>query len=192
MPLQLEEKPNISLNISGQKFIYYQDYVSYLNGPDREYKSEKIIFAGYGIDDPNYSDYKNINVKGKVVVALGGEPKDENDDYFINGKNKSKWSILRQEIDNKKRVARSKGALALIIIDNYLHGGNAYYGCPWWFDTYPQKKRFDWVHILGKSKKPWYIFRPHSQACPNGEFLRFEHHNIQDQASGFHLQSRGY
>ena len=122
VPLQLEEKPNISLNISGQKFIYYQDYVSYLNGPDREYKAEEIIFAGYGIDDPNYSDYKNINVKGKVVVALGGEPKDENDEYFINGKNKSKWSILRQEIDNKKRVARNKGALALIIIDNYLHG----------------------------------------------------------------------
>ena len=121
VPLQLEEKPNISLNISGQKFIYYQDYVSYLNGPDREYKSEEIIFAGYGIDDPNYSDYKNINVKGKVVVALGGEPKDKNDEYFINGRNKSKWSILRQEIDNKKRAAMSNGALALIIIDNYLH-----------------------------------------------------------------------
>ena len=122
VPLQLEEEPNISLNISGQELIYYQDYVSYLNGPDREYKSEEIIFAGYGIDDPNYSDYKNINVKGKVVVALGGEPKDKNDEYYINGKNKSKWSILRQEIDNKKRVARSKGALAIIIIDNYLHG----------------------------------------------------------------------
>ena len=95
---------------------------SYLNGPDREYKSKEIVFAGYGIDDPNYSDYKNINVKGKVVVALGGEPKDKNNEYFINGKNKSKWSILRQEIDNKKRVAKSNGALAVIIIDNYLHG----------------------------------------------------------------------
>ncbi|GIR20920.1 MAG: hypothetical protein CM15mP36_01270 [Flavobacteriales bacterium] len=52
----------------------------------------------------NYSDYKNIDVNGKVVVALGGEPKDNNNDYFINGKNKSKWSILRQEIDNKKRL----------------------------------------------------------------------------------------
>ena len=56
-----------------------------------------------------------------MVVALGGEPKDKNDEYFIKGENKSKWSILRQEIDNKKRVARSNGALALIIIDNYLH-----------------------------------------------------------------------
>ena len=55
VPLQLEEKPNISLNSSGQKFIYYQDYVSYLNGPDREYNSEDIVFVGYGIDDPNYS-----------------------------------------------------------------------------------------------------------------------------------------
>ena len=83
VPLQLEEKPDISLNISGQKFIYYRDYVSYLNGPDREYKSEDIIFVGYGIDDPNYSDYKNIDVKGKVVVAIGGEPKDKSNDYQI-------------------------------------------------------------------------------------------------------------
>ena len=121
VPLQLEEKPNISLNISGLKFIYYQDYVSYLNGPDKEYKFKEIVFVGYGIDDANYSDYKNIDVNGKVVVALGGEPKDNNNDYFINGKNKSKWSILRQEIDNKKRVARKNGALALIVVDDYLH-----------------------------------------------------------------------
>ena len=121
VPLQFEEKPKISLNISGQKFIYYQDYVSYLNGADKEYKFKEIVFVGYGIDDANYSDYKNIDVNGKVVVALGGEPKDNNNDYFIKGKNKSKWSILRQEIDNKKRVARSNGALALIIIDDYLH-----------------------------------------------------------------------
>ena len=121
VPLQLEDKPDIKLNISGQKFIYYQDYVSYLNGPDREYKSKEIVFVGYGIDDPNYSDYKNIDVKGKVVVALGGEPLDNNNQYFINGKNKSKWSILRQEIDNKRKIARNNGALALIIIDDYLH-----------------------------------------------------------------------
>ena len=46
VPLQLEDKPNISLNISNQKFIYYQDYISYANGPDRNYESVEIIFAG--------------------------------------------------------------------------------------------------------------------------------------------------
>ena len=55
----MEDKPNISLNISNQKFVYYQDYISYANGLDRNYESVEIIFAGYGIDDPSYSDYLN-------------------------------------------------------------------------------------------------------------------------------------
>jgi len=120
VPLQLEDKPNISLNISNQKFIYYQDYISYANGPDRNYDSVEIIFAGYGIDDPAYSDYLNIDVKNKIVVAIGGEPLDENENYFINGNSKSKWSNSREEIGLKKSIAKNKGAQALILVDDYL------------------------------------------------------------------------
>ena len=120
VPLQLEDKPNISLNISNQKFVYYQDYISYANGLDRNYESVEIIFAGYGIDDPAYSDYLNIDVKNKIVVAIGGEPLDENENYFINGKSKSKWSNSREEIGLKKSIAKNKGAQALILVDDYL------------------------------------------------------------------------
>ena len=120
VPLQLEDKPNISLNISNQKFVYYQDYISYANGPDRNYDSVEIIFAGYGIDDPAYSDYLNIDVKNKIVVAIGGEPLDENENYFINGNSKSKWSNSREEIGLKKSIAKNKGAQALILVDDYL------------------------------------------------------------------------
>ena len=120
VPLQLEDKPDISLSISNQKFIYYQDYISYANGPDKNYESVEIIFAGYGIDDPAYSDYLNIDVKNKVVVAIGGEPLDENKNYFINGNSKSKWSNSREEINVKKSVAKNKGAEALILVDEYL------------------------------------------------------------------------
>ena len=125
VPLQLEDKPNISLNISDQKFIYYQDYISYANGPDRNYESVEIIFVGYGIDDPAYSDYVNIDVKGKVVAVIGGEPMNNNE-YFINGKEKSKWSNSREEINLKTNVAKNKGALALIIVDDYLHRRYSY------------------------------------------------------------------
>ena len=120
VPLQLEDKPNISLNISNQKFVYYQDYISYANGLDRNYDSVEIIFAGYGIDDPAYSDYLNIDVKNKIVVAIGGEPLDENENYFINGNSKSKWSNSREEIGLKKSIAKNKGAQALILVDDYL------------------------------------------------------------------------
>jgi len=121
VPLQLEIKPDISLRISDQKFLYYQDYISYANGPDKNYNSVETIFAGYGIDDENYSDYSNLDVKGKIVVALGGEPLDENENYFINGKDKSKWSNSREEISLKRSTAKNNGALALIIIDDYLY-----------------------------------------------------------------------
>ena len=125
VPLQFESKPEINLNISNKDFSYYDDYISYKNGPDKIYANEDIIYAGYGIEDNLYSDYKDVNVKGKVVVVSGGEPK-KNNEYFINGKEKSKWSNIRQEINLKSETAKSKGALALIIVDEYLHRRYSY------------------------------------------------------------------
>jgi len=125
VPLQFENKPEISLNISDKYFTYYDDYISYQNGPDKIYSNEDILYAGYGIEDNRYSDYKDIDVKGKVVVVSGGEPM-KNNEYFINGKEKSKWSNIRQEINLKSETAKSKGALALIIVDEYLHRRYSY------------------------------------------------------------------
>ena len=126
VPLQFESKPKISLNISDKDFKYYDDYISYKNGPDKDYKDEDIIYAGYGIEDRKYNDYKDLNVNGKIVIVIGGEPKDKNDEFFINGKQKSKWSNIRQEINLKSKIAKSKGALALIIVDEYLHRRYSY------------------------------------------------------------------
>jgi len=38
----------------------------------------EMVFVGYGIDAPelDYSDYQNIDVNGKVVVMLAGQPRD--------------------------------------------------------------------------------------------------------------------
>ena len=74
--------------------------------------------------DPAYSDFNNLDVKNKVIVAFGGEPLDENGNYFINGVNRSKWSNSREEISLKKSIAKNKGALALILVDDYLFRRN--------------------------------------------------------------------
>ena len=121
VPLQLANKPEISLSISDKNFAYYDDYISYKNGPNKTYKNEDIIYVGYGIEDNKYNDYKGLDVNGKVVVIIGGEPRDSNEEYFINGKEKSKWSNSREEINLKSKIAKSKGALALVIVDEYLH-----------------------------------------------------------------------
>jgi hypothetical protein len=80
-----------------------------------KFKSKKVIFVGYGIDDANYNDYKNLDVKGKVVILFLGEPKKDGK-YFINGDGKSsKWTF--PGIGVKLALAKSKGAAGVFIVN---------------------------------------------------------------------------
>jgi aminopeptidase YwaD len=72
--------------------------------------SGELAFVGYGISasEKNYDDYKDINVTGKIAVALrfGPDGNDIHSDLY-------RFTSFR----NKARVAREKGALALIMVD---------------------------------------------------------------------------
>lgn len=72
-----------------------------------------LVFAGYGIIAPeyDYNDYQSIDVQGKVVVFLSGEPYSE-DPNFFNGKRPTEYSA--PEI--KQRIALSRGARGNIMI----------------------------------------------------------------------------
>jgi hypothetical protein len=45
---------------------------------------EGPVFLGYGIDDPEigWSDYKNVDVKGKVIFIVGGAPSKDGEPVF--------------------------------------------------------------------------------------------------------------
>jgi hypothetical protein len=68
-----------------------------------------LVFVGYGLSvpDKDYDDYRDIDVRGKVVLALrfGPEGSDPKSDF-------TRYTSPR----NKARVARDKGAAALILI----------------------------------------------------------------------------
>jgi Peptidase family M28/PA domain len=105
-----------SLMITGKAIEHGVDYlVPMVDNNTATFSSKSIVFAGYGIDDTNYSDYKNINVKGKVVLIFLGEPKKEGK-YFIaeNGK-QSKWTY--PGVENKIKTAKAKGAVGVFIIN---------------------------------------------------------------------------
>jgi hypothetical protein len=79
-----------------------------------EYK--ELIFVGFGIHDPKYSDYEGLEaiVKDKIVVINEGEPKLNDSTYVISGKkNMSTWSWV---IDKKVEAAAKFGAKAVFII----------------------------------------------------------------------------
>lgn len=89
---------------------------------DNDYSSftaDKIVFIGYGIDDPMYNDYENMDVKGKLVCFFTGEPK-RNQQYFINkDQTASAWET---DIYQKFRTAAEKGAVGAMLLINGNNG----------------------------------------------------------------------
>ena len=59
-------------------FEFYEDFMinGYNQQPRAEVKDAEVIFAGYGIQAPEFGwdDYKNIDVTGKIVLLMNNDP----------------------------------------------------------------------------------------------------------------------
>ena len=87
------------MSIEDESFDYYQRLYKYVWWRINPIESKDIILVGYGIKDDNYNDYEGIDVTGKIVVAIGGEPKGKDNNYLVSGTAEiSKWSNNRQEL----------------------------------------------------------------------------------------------
>ena len=121
VPLQIVKTPKTTLTVNGVLFNYFDDYISQTAASTGQLNASDIVYLGYGIDHDNYSDYNNINVKGKIVVVKGGEPKNEDGSYNISGTTKiSKWSNGRQSLSTKRDAAKKHGAKAIFFMDKTL------------------------------------------------------------------------
>ncbi len=110
--LRLGEGNHLELTLPNRQrrtFIPEQDFLPLALSSSGEVEGE-IIFVGYGISAPekNYDDYANIEVRGKIVLALRGMP--ANDSKFAQ----------EATFPTKLRVAREKGAKALVIVSGPL------------------------------------------------------------------------
>ena len=90
------------------------DYVAYdqTQQPQSDIDAQ-IVFVGYGIHAPEYNwdDYKDVDVKGKVLLMLVSEPP-STDPKFFNGKALTyygRWTYKYEE-------AARRGAVAAILI----------------------------------------------------------------------------
>ncbi len=121
----IKSEPRISFTI-GDKTIelkYPDDFVASSARLQSEIKIENsnMVFVGYGIVAPEYGwdDYKDVNVNGKTILMLIGDPpvpdpKDASklDDKMFKGKAMTyygRWTY-------KYEIAAQKGAAAAVII----------------------------------------------------------------------------
>ena len=121
VPLEKQKVTEAKLSVNGKAFKSYKDHIVITASESINITTDEIVYVGYGIDADNYSDYKNIDVKGKIVLAKAGEPKDEAGNYITSGVTEdTKWTNGRQSISSKRDAAKNNGAKGLLYMDNEL------------------------------------------------------------------------
>ena len=104
------------MTVNGQRFRHLWDFLAFQDKNETVDLTDldKVIFMGYGIDDPKYSDYRKKNMTGKSIMIYEGEPMDLSGNSRITGSSeKSKWST---DIEKKLKVAADKGVKTVFII----------------------------------------------------------------------------
>lgn len=77
-----------------------------------------LVFAGYGITAPEhkYDDYKNLDAKGKIVLVMRHEPKENDPESPFEGRRLSNYGTLLSKILN----AQKHGAVGILFATNPL------------------------------------------------------------------------
>lgn len=117
--------PQIEVEAAGKMvpFVFLDDFVHDFPvlRPSATLKNAPIVFAGYGIVAPQYGwdDYKGLDVRGKLVIVLSGEPAvaDKSDPKKLDasmfrGETRTYYSTR----DFKFDLAAEKGAAGILIV----------------------------------------------------------------------------
>ncbi|WP_458626045.1 M28 family peptidase [Winogradskyella sp. PC D3.3] len=121
VPLEKQKVAEANVTINGKSYKSFEDQIVLAVSKNLNIKLDTIVYVGYGIDDANYSDYKDIDVKGKFVLAKAGEPKDREGNFITSGTtDATKWTNGRQSISSKREAALNHGAQGLLFMDNDL------------------------------------------------------------------------
>jgi hypothetical protein len=121
VPLSKQKTAVAEVKINGTSFKPFEEQIVLLINKNVDLSAQEIVYVGYGIDDEQYSDYSKVDVKGKIVLAKPGEPKDANGNYVTTGSSdESKWTSGRQALSSKRNAALDNGAAVFMYMDDEL------------------------------------------------------------------------
>ena len=75
----------------------------------RGYVDAQMVFCGFGIDEKDFNEYKNVDVKGKIAIVLTGVP----EWMRLPQAAASQYTTLR----DKARTAEKHGAIGLLAVN---------------------------------------------------------------------------
>ena len=104
---------NVIIEVNSNSWQLGRDFYYVGNLKDIELSDIGLIDAGYGVEEGEYSDYSNLDVKGKFIIVRDGAP---STNVFEND-----WHSWRRKV----KLAEEKGAVGIITIkdkDNFKYG----------------------------------------------------------------------
>ncbi|MEQ1905551.1 MAG: M20/M25/M40 family metallo-hydrolase, partial [Pirellulaceae bacterium] len=77
-----------------------------------------LVFVGYGITakDHNFDEYRDLDVKDKIVVMIRKEPQQDDEKSVFDGKQQSTYASVR----SKCTTAREKGVKGIIFVNDVV------------------------------------------------------------------------
>jgi hypothetical protein len=110
-PLSARANGSRNFKVNEKNFVYMRDYFYPQNFKDTTYLFQKILFAGFGISNEKYDDYKKIKQAGGIVMFFEGIPTMKKRDSAIEGS---------ASISEKVKTAAAHGAKLVFVITDSL------------------------------------------------------------------------
>lgn len=112
VPLKVSQLKGGVLSVGETRLLFKDDFVPY-PGIEVSDVTGSAVFVGYGIQEGDWNDYDGVDVHGKVVVMMAGEPGDKEKGFVLSGTEEpSRWS---QDPSVKRELADSLGAVAIVL-----------------------------------------------------------------------------
>src|SRR5690606_21269870 len=116
VPMEINGIPSGSISIGDNDYTLGEGIITFSSIPNQ---TSDIVYAGYGIETDTYSDFKDIDVKGKYILIKIGEPKDSDGNYILSGSDQpGVWSNWRETLSQRVDIATEKGAEGVIYYDD--------------------------------------------------------------------------
>lgn len=102
------------LGIGGQEIPYNNGWtIPVRSAENAQYASLPVVFAGYGIENSAYNDLAGIDVKGKAVLVLQGQPRDASGLYLLSGSNRPNLAVA-----SYATTLKEKGAAVILVYNS--------------------------------------------------------------------------
>lgn len=112
-----EFKPESNVKVGDATLKFVDDFIVVPTPGGPSNASGELVFAGYGVSSPDVKrdDFAGLDLKGKIVVLIGGKPKDIKDEDWA--------KVSQPPVVISSLLSRG---VAGVILTNFNQGGNTY------------------------------------------------------------------